>query len=56
MKADREIIELISANMQYIQLGLNNENGNAQKAQWLFHLLKSYEQDVQQRAQSNEEV
>ena len=43
---DDRTIEMMSKNMEYIRLGLNNNKGNENTARWLFYLIKSYMEDV----------
>lgn len=43
---ERDVITMIEKNIEYIQLGLSKNHGDYNKAQWLYHLLKSYTDHV----------
>ena len=43
---DRKTIEMMAQNMEYIRLGLDKTAGNFSKAQWLYFLVKSYNEHV----------
>jgi len=52
-KLDRETINMMAMNMEYIRLGLEKNAGNFSKAQWLYFLIKSYSQDVDAQARAD---
>ena len=45
-KISKATIEMMASNMEYIQLGISKNAGAFSKAQWLYHLIKSYEEHV----------
>lgn len=52
-KLDREVIEMMAANMEYIQLGVSKNAGAFSKAQWLYFLIKSYKEDIDAQHRAN---
>ena len=50
---DRKTIEMMAANMEYIQLGITKNAGAFSKAQWLFYLIKSYSEQVDGEARAS---
>lgn len=50
---DRETIEMMAMNMEYIRLGLEKNAGNFSKAQWLYFLIKSYKEDIDAQHRAN---
>ena len=51
-KLDRETINMMAMNMEYIRLGLEKNAGNFAKAQWLYFLIKAYAEDVDARSRA----
>ena len=45
-KISKATIEMMASNMEYIQLGISKNAGAFSKAQWLYNLIKSYEEHV----------
>ena len=45
-KISKATIEMMASNMEYIQLGISKNAGAFSKAQWLYFLIKSYEEHV----------
>ena len=52
-KLERETIEMMAKNMSYIQLGLEKNTGDINKATWLYFLIKSYKDNVDERSRAD---
>ena len=52
-KLDRETIEMMAQNMEYITLGITKNAGNFSKAQWLYFLIKSYHEDADRKGRAD---